>query len=127
MHRSPGVDASPLVVLYDGSCGLCHKGVRYAQRRGRPGAYRFLAIEQPEAQALLASFGLADEAQDTMVAIEGGRAFVRSSATVRIACRFRWPHRWHMLLWLVPRPVRDAAYRFVARRRRHVCVLSGEP
>jgi predicted DCC family thiol-disulfide oxidoreductase YuxK len=53
-----------------------------------------------------------------MVAVVGDRAFLRSAAVVQVAKRLRWPWKAHAILWLVPKPLRDAGYRWVARRRR---------
>jgi len=108
----------PATVLIDGECGLCTRASHFGMRHGRPGALRFLAYQSEEGQGILARHGLLDEAAKTMVAVVADRAFVRSQAVVQVAKRLRWPWRAQAAVWLVPRPVRDAAYDWVARRRR---------
>jgi predicted DCC family thiol-disulfide oxidoreductase YuxK len=52
-----------------------------------------------------------------MVLVEGDRAYLRSTAALRVAmklCR-GWPLLG--LFLLVPRPIRDLVYRWVARHR----------
>ena len=56
------------------------------------------------------------------------RAWLRSAAAIQVARRLRWPHKAQAALWLVPRPWRDAAYRWVAKRRhRDACELPSPP
>lgn len=107
----------PATIVIDGECGLCRRAAAYGMGRGRPGLLRFVAQQDPEGTALLEAAGLREAARDTMVAVVGGRAYVRSSAVVQVAKRLRGWRRLHAALWLVPKPLRDAGYRFVAKRR----------
>jgi predicted DCC family thiol-disulfide oxidoreductase YuxK len=54
---------------------------------------------------------------ESVVLIEAGRVYERSTAALRIARRLSglWPLVTALLL--VPRPIRDAVYRFIARHR----------
>jgi len=106
------------IVVYDGVCNLCSATVRFIIRRDRAGYFRFAALQSEQGRALLAPFGLPARDAGSIVVLAGGRAFTRSSASVRIARRLRWP--WPALgalLWLVPRPLRNAGYDLVARHR----------
>lgn len=119
----------PLIVLYDGACGMCQKSVRIAQKWGRLGAYRFVPNDEPEAVALLQKHGLLDASAVTLVVVDADdRPYVRSAAIVQVAKRFRYPYRIEAgLLWVVPRPLRDGVYKQVAKRRRHACQLPVVP
>ncbi len=86
-------------------------------RHARPGMLRFVASQSPEGMALLEPRGLVPLANETMIAVVGNRSFVRSAAVVQVAARLRWPYRIQAALWAVPKPIRDAGYRFVSRRR----------
>lgn len=107
----------PATIVIDGECGLCRRAAAYGMGKGRPGLLRFVAQQDPEGAALLEAHGLREAAKDTMVAVVGERAFVRSAAVVQVARRLRGWRRLQAGLWLVPRPLRDAGYRWVARRR----------
>ncbi|MBX3324120.1 MAG: DUF393 domain-containing protein [Phycisphaeraceae bacterium] len=78
-------------------------------------------------KGLLDEFGLAaaTAGEGTMVLIDGGRAYVRSDAALRIAGRMRAPWRWLALWRVVPRPMRDWVYRKVARNRHRLGVEAG--
>ena len=104
-------------MLYDGTCGLCSRAVRFLLVRDPAGRLRFRALADPETRAWLTRQGLGD-LPDTMVFLEGGQAYLRSEA-VRRACRhLRAPWPWvGVALGLLPRRWRDAAYDGIARRR----------
>ncbi|MEA3190723.1 MAG: hypothetical protein QOD77_1305 [Thermoplasmata archaeon] len=108
----------PLTVLIDGECALCKRAAAYGMGKGRPGALRFVANTDPEADAILERFRLLHIREETMVAFDGNRAYTHSAAAVQVAKRLRWPYRAQAAVWLVPKPVRDVGYRWVARRRK---------
>ena len=61
--------------------------------------------------------GIAARGIETLVLIEGGAAYVRSDAALRIARRLRFPWSLFGLMLLIPRFVREPAYRVVAKYR----------
>lgn len=108
------------VILFDGTCAFCERSVRFIARRD-PGKYfRFGASQNPEGAALLAEHGLTREMTRSMVLIEDGQVFLRSTATLRIARHLTWPWSLARFLLIVPRPLRDAAYRVVAAIRHRI-------
>ena len=85
-----------------------------------PDAYfRFASIQSDVGRELMREHGLSlpDGDPTSIVLVEGGRAFERSSAALRIARRLQFPWRLLYGFVVVPRFLRDAVYDFVARRR----------
>ena len=105
------------VVLFDGTCAFCERSVVFIARRDPAGYFRFGASQSPEAADLLARHGLTRETARSIILIEGGRAYLRSAATLRIAARLPAPWSWLRALLAVPRPIRDGMYRIVAAVR----------
>ncbi len=105
------------IVLFDGVCNLCHGAVRFVIARDPVARFRFASLQSEAGIALLRRHGLPIETVDTLVLVEGDRAFTRSAAALRIARGLRFP--WNLLpgLVVVPRPLRDRVYDFVAGRR----------
>ena len=105
------------IILFDGTCAFCERSVVFIATRDPGGYFRFGASQSPAAAALLAPFGLTRDTARSIILIEGGKAYLRSTATLRIASRLGWP--WSMARWLlvVPAPIRDAGYRLVAAVR----------
>jgi predicted DCC family thiol-disulfide oxidoreductase YuxK len=115
-QKSPDAPAGG-VVLFDGTCAFCEGSVKFIARRD-PGKYfRFGASQTPQAQALLARHGFTRDAARSIVLIEDGHVYLRSTASLRIARRLTAPWSWAAALLAIPRPLRDAAYRVVAAIR----------
>ena len=108
------------VILFDGECAFCERSVRFIARHDPQGYFRFGASQSPQGQALLASYGLTREMTKSIVLIEDGTVYLRSTATLRIASRLTAPWRLAAVFLHVPRPLRDAAYACVAAVRRRI-------
>ena len=78
------------IILFDGTCAFCERSVRFIAARD-DGYFRFGASQNPEGQALLASFGTSREAARSLILIEDNQVFLRSTATLRVAARLRCP------------------------------------
>ena len=105
------------IVLFDGTCAFCEGAVTFIARRDSAGYFRFGASQTPDALAILAAHGVNRESTRSLVLIEDGAVYLRSTASLRIARRLVWP--WSLLgaLLLVPAPLRDPFYRIVATVR----------
>jgi predicted DCC family thiol-disulfide oxidoreductase YuxK len=103
--------------LFDGTCAFCERAVVFIARRDPRGYFHFGASQTPAAAALLARHGLTRDTARSIILLEGGQAYLRSAATLRIAARLPAPWSWFRLLLAVPRPLRDGAYRIVAAVR----------
>lgn len=113
----PGVSPDDCVVLFDGVCNLCNGWVRFLIARDRQARLRLASVQSDAGKAILAACGLPTEEYDTMVFLEKGRAYIKSTAFLRVVRYFPWP--WPLLSagLLVPRPVRDWLYDRVALNR----------
>jgi predicted DCC family thiol-disulfide oxidoreductase YuxK len=105
------------VVLFDGTCAFCEGAVVFIAKRDPAGFFRFGASQTAEGRVLIEQFGLSDEASRSLILIEDGEVYLRSTAALRIAARLTWPWSWARVLLAVPRFVRDAVYRFVSTVR----------
>ena len=119
----PSTKTTPLtggVVLFDGTCAFCEGAVKFIAVRDPAGYFRFGASQTPAAEALLAAHGVTRQSARSLVLIEDGHVFLRSTASLRIARRLVWP--WHVfgVLLLVPALLRDPFYRLVAAVRHRV-------
>lgn len=114
--NAPDPAAHP-VVLFDGVCNLCHGTVRFLLERDPAARLRFASLQSDVGRALLARYGLDSDALDTIVFVDATGAHQRSDAALRIVRVLGPPWSWLRVLAALPRPLRDAAYDFVARNR----------
>jgi predicted DCC family thiol-disulfide oxidoreductase YuxK len=104
-------------VFYDGSCGLCHRAVRFLIAEDASGtAFRYAPLG---GDAFRAVAGDVMDLPDSMVAkTAAGALLVKSDAVLHLGRRLGG--YWRLLATLgglVPRALRDPAYDFVARIR----------
>ena len=104
------------LVLYDGECGLCARSVQFILDHERGPTLDFAALQSPLGQQLLTQHQLVGE--DSLVYVADGQAWIRSAGALRIAAHLRAPWRWLRISVIVPRPLRDAVYRWIAKRRK---------
>ncbi len=105
------------MILYDGDCGLCDHLVQFVLPRDPRGYFQFAALQSEFARAQLGAAGLPPDDLDTMVLIESGKVHMRSTAALRVVRKLKWPWPIFYPFVIVPRFVRDAVYRFIARNR----------
>lgn len=105
------------VVLFDGLCTLCDTSVQFLLDRDRGGVLTFASLQSEVGRALAGRDADTSDVLDTIVLVADGRTYVRSDAVLEIATRLPAPWSWLRWLRIVPRPIRDAAYRVVARHR----------
>ena len=108
------------VILFDGTCAFCEGAVKFIARRDPAGYFKYGASQSPTAAALLAPHGIDRETARSIVLIEAGQIYLRSTASLRIARRLPFPWSLAGALLVVPRPLRDAVYRVVAAVRQRL-------
>jgi predicted DCC family thiol-disulfide oxidoreductase YuxK len=108
---------APATILFDGVCNLCHASVNFIIDRDPKSRFRFAALQWPSGRALIKACGRDPDVLDTLVLVEDGRCYTRSTAALRIARHL--PGAWPLLavFLAVPKPLRDPIYRLISRRR----------
>ena len=105
------------MILFDGVCNLCNGFVQFVIARDPSAVFQLATLQSPAAARLLASTGAPPSVPDSVLLVEESRVFTRSTAALRIARRLRFPWPAAYAFVIVPRPIRDAIYDVVARRR----------
>ncbi len=110
-------DPSHPIVLFDGVCNLCNGSVQLILKRDQRGIFRFASLQSEAGRSLMAGHGLDPDALSSVVLIEDGRAWEESSAALRIARHLAGPWKLLRIFAVIPQPLRDAVYRWIARNR----------
>lgn len=108
---------TPPVLLFDGVCNLCNTSVQWVLIHDRKGIFRFAALQSDTGQALLRTWDLPTEDFDSVVLVDGDRLLLHSDVPLEIVRRIGG---WWQLLYVfkvIPRPIRDVIYRWIARNR----------
>ncbi len=107
-----------MVIVFDAQCLLCNGWVQFLLRRRGGRDIRFASMQGATGSRLLAESGLQVNGLQTLLVVTGdGRRWQHTDAILRVLDALGWPWRLAWALWVVPRPWRDAGYRWIARNR----------
>lgn len=105
------------ILLFDGVCNLCNGSVLWVIRHDTNGKFRFTSLQSETGQQLLEEAGLPAREMDTVVLHDQGGFFTRSDAALGVLQRLGGVWSWVSILRIIPRPVRDRIYNWIARNR----------
>jgi len=105
------------LLLFDGVCNLCNGFVNVVIDHDPSGYFKLGALQSEEARPYLDAYGVDPEALDSVILIENGRVYRKSTAALRVARQLPapWPAAYAFIA--VPRPLRDFVYDIVASNR----------
>ncbi|MBB6500223.1 thiol-disulfide oxidoreductase DCC family protein [Pedobacter cryoconitis] len=105
------------IIFFDGVCNLCTGSVKFVIKRDRKDIFRFAALQSDIAGQHLGPFGLSLSELNTIILLENGRVYQRSTAALRIARHLSggWPLLYGFMV--IPAFIRDFVYNQIARRR----------
>jgi predicted DCC family thiol-disulfide oxidoreductase YuxK len=96
---------------------LCSSFVQFILRADRARRFRFVGAQSALGAALYRHYGLPSVAYTTNILLAGGQAFINAEGSIRVFEALGFPYRLMAVGRLLPRPVRDALYKIVARNR----------
>lgn len=103
------------VVFFDGVCNLCNRIVDFLIRRDKKHVLRYAQLQGTAAAALLDPKMVSD--LPSVAFLDKTGAYQRSNAVLRAAAKLGGI--WSVAKWLliIPRPIRDGVYNWIARNR----------
>lgn len=104
------------IVLFDGVCNFCNSSVQFIIKRDPSAHFLFTSLQSEKGQELVQQYDIPSDV-DSLVIITNERAYIKSSAALRIAKKLDGLWRLSFLFIVVPRPIRDAFYDFFAKNR----------
>jgi len=121
------------LIFFDGYCILCSWSVRLVKKRDKRGVFSFIPLQSSEASAIKNLMAQDNDMPDSIILLENRKVWQMSDAALRIARKLNFP--WNLLYGFIvlPKFLRDAAYKFIASRRyswfgkRDTCYLDNPP
>ena len=121
------------IILFDGLCAFCDGSVRLLMKLDRRQRLRFAPLQSEAGQHLLERFEVPPETDSIVVIPLAGplagrlgdlannqgpqHALTESDAAIAIARLLGFPWSLAAVFKIIPRPLRDGLYRFIARHR----------
>jgi len=104
------------IVLFDGVCNFCNASVNFIIRYDRSKRFKFAALQSEIGQQLRAKHGIGDDV-DSIILIEDDRAYLHSSAGLRVAKGLGGIWSLAYIFIVVPAFIRDLVYKTFAKYR----------
>jgi predicted DCC family thiol-disulfide oxidoreductase YuxK len=119
-RRDAGVPPFPddhPIIVFDGFCVLCSGWAEFILRHDRDERFRLVPAQSALGRALYVHYGLDPQDYETNILIEGGRAYFKSEACIRMLENLGFPWKLAAALRVLPVSPRDRLYGWIARHR----------
>jgi predicted DCC family thiol-disulfide oxidoreductase YuxK len=108
---------NPRIILYDGACRVCRRAAAYVEGLDSHARFSLIASDSDKGMGLRQSLDFQNQPIDSIIVIEEGRFFAKSTAVMKIMKELPGLRIIYYLLKVVPRPFRDWCYDLFARNR----------
>ena len=105
------------IILFDGVCNLCNSTVKRVIRNDKKDIYRFAALQSDVGMVMVTEHGIDTAKTDSILLVEGGRIYTKSTAALRIAKDLQGAYPLLYGFIIVPPIIRNWVYDFIARNR----------
>ncbi len=110
---------SQKIIFFDGVCNLCQRSVQFILTHDPKAIFSFASLQGEVAKKILSTHQLDTEQINSLVLLENGKIYIRSTAALRIAKQMSGIWKLLYVFILVPPFIRDAVYDWIARNRYH--------
>lgn len=105
------------IILFDGVCNLCNNSVTFVIKRDKKDKFRFAALQETAGQQLVEQYGIDTSKTDSIILIEHNKAYIKSTAALRIARHLGGLYPLAYAFMIIPNFIRNWVYDYVARNR----------
>ncbi|WP_192822372.1 thiol-disulfide oxidoreductase DCC family protein [Rufibacter sp. LB8] len=105
------------IILFDGVCNLCNGFVQFVIKHDPQGHFRFAVLQSDLGQQILAAHSLPTHEFKSVLLLENGKLYTRSSAALRIVKRLNGGWSFLYALAVIPKFLRDPVYDWVSKNR----------
>ena len=110
-------DTEHPLIIFDGVCNYCCGVVNFIIKRDPRSIFRFSPFQSEAAERILGKFNYPAASLDSFVLIEDGKLYTKSEAGLRVQKLLGGINSLLYAFIVVPAPLRDAVYDFIARNR----------
>jgi predicted DCC family thiol-disulfide oxidoreductase YuxK len=105
------------ILFFDGVCNLCNSTVQWILRHDKDQQIQFAALQSDAAKQRLLPLGIDTTKLESMVFLEDGVAYTRSTGVLHLARALGAPYSWAAVLLVLPASLRDFFYKILAKNR----------
>lgn len=105
------------ILLFDGYCNLCQSSLQFVLKHEKKPELYFTSLQSDAGVQLLKHYSLDPNKVDSFVLIENNKAFVKSSAALRVLKYLKGLYPLGFGFIIVPQFIRNIVYDFIAKNR----------
>ncbi|HFA49889.1 MAG TPA: thiol-disulfide oxidoreductase DCC family protein [Bacteroidetes bacterium] len=105
------------VILFDGVCNFCNDTINSIIKLDKKNVFKFAPLQSEMGQRMLEAYNRSTEDFNSVVLICDGNLYTKSDAALQTFKHLGGPWRYLRIFSVVPRPVRNAVYDFIAKNR----------
>ncbi len=105
------------VLLFDGHCNFCSSTVQFIFQHEKNKFLHFTSLQSETGKELLLHYKIDPAQTDSLVLIEKGKAYVKSTAALKVTQYLRSLYPALYCFMIVPSFMRNWIYDFIARNR----------
>ncbi|MDF2448143.1 MAG: hypothetical protein K0R26_647 [Bacteroidota bacterium] len=105
------------VLLFDGFCNLCHASVQFVLKHEKKPDLLFCSLQSEKGLQLLKAHSIDPQVTNSLVLIENGKAYKKSSAALRVTKYLRGAFQLSLFFMIIPAFIRNAVYDFISKNR----------
>ena len=106
-----------MILVFDGVCNLCGGFVRFLLKRDRQAGIRFATTQSDYGATCMRQAGLDPDDPASILLVMNNKTLIQSDAVLSVVASLGGVWRLASIGRLVPRPLRDRVYRWVACNR----------
>ncbi|ARS40829.1 thiol-disulfide oxidoreductase [Sphingobacteriaceae bacterium GW460-11-11-14-LB5] len=105
------------IIFFDGVCNLCNASVQFVIAHDKKDQFKFTALQGDYAKEVLSKFNDDPQQLNTILLLQEGRLYTKSSAALRVAGKLNGLIPLLYVFLLVPKFIRDWFYDIIAKNR----------
>ena len=105
------------IILFDGVCNLCNSSVNFIIKHDKKTQFAFTSLQSDVAKEILLQFKIKKLNLDTIVLIDNGEIYEKSTAVLKILKHLNGGYKLLYAFMIFPKFIRDWVYSCIAKNR----------
>ena len=107
------------ILLFDGVCNLCDGFVQFVIKKDPKGIFRFAALQSEVGIKVLEQYQQEKADLSTVILVDKGKIYTHSDVALQVVRHLGGLWSIFYLFVVIPRPLRDHIYNWIAKNRYH--------
>lgn len=105
------------ILLFDGYCNFCNSSVQFILKHEKRKQLVFASLQSDVGKELLQQYNIDSTKIDSLVLIENNKAYIKSSAAIRLTKYLKGLYPLAQLFLIIPYLIRNLVYDYIAKNR----------